>query len=136
MHLYTLNIKLILMYTARVLDKATVPSDISLSLRFGCRFSPGCGGLVHLHLAGKASVTLRNTHLTCKETGKARQRLTRFQVATERCRKSCESVIHCHFLPPSGLPEGYRSYWPQMATYPRSNRQPMNLLETNRFDRI
>ena len=57
MHLYTLNI--ILMYVARVLDKATVPSDISLSLHFGCRFSPGCGGLVHLRLAGKASATLR-----------------------------------------------------------------------------
>ena len=128
MHLYTLNI--ILMYVARVLDKATVPSDISLSLHFGCRFSPGCGGLVHLHLAGKASVTLRKTHLTCKETGKSRQWLTRFQVATERSRKSCESVIHCHFLPPSGLPEGYRSYLPQMATCPRNNRQPVNLLET------
>ena len=134
MHLYTINI--ILMYTARVLDKATVPSAISLSLHFGCRFSPGCGGLVHLHLAGKASVTLRKTHLTCKETGKSRQWLTRFQVATERCRDSCESVIHCCFLPPSGLPEGYRSYLPQMATCPRSNRQPMNLLETKRFDMI
>ena len=73
------------------------------------------------------------SRLTCKETGNLRQRLTRFQVATERSRKSCGSVVHCHFLPLSGLPEGYRSYLLQMATCPRNNRQPVNLLETNRF---
>ena len=125
---------IILTDTARVLDEATVPSDMSLDLHFGCRFSPGCGGLAHLHLAGKVSATLRKTHLTCKETGKSRQRLTRFQVATERCRDSCESVIRCCFLPPSGMPQSYPNYLPQMATCPRNNRQPVNLMETNRFE--
>ena len=53
---------IILTDTARVLDEATVPSDMSLDLHFGCRFYPGCGGLPHLHLAGKASAMLRKTH--------------------------------------------------------------------------
>ena len=34
-------------------------AQISLCLRFGFTFCPWCGGLVHLHLAGKASATLR-----------------------------------------------------------------------------
>ena len=114
-------------------DKATVPSDMSLDLHFGCRFSPGCGGLVHLHLAGQASATLRKIRLTCKKTVKLHQWLTRFQIATERCKKSCKSAIHCRFLPPlSGQPEGYRNYLPRTATCPRNNRQPVKLLETNR----
>ena len=41
--------------TAGMLDKATVPSDMSLSLHIGCGFSPWCEGLAHLHLAGQAS---------------------------------------------------------------------------------
>lgn len=118
-------------------DKATVPSDMSLDLHFGCRFSPGCGGLVHLHLAGQASATLRKIRLTCKKTVKLHQWLTRFQIATERCKKSCKSAIHCRFLPPlSGQPEGYRNYLPRTATCPRNNRQPVNSLETDRFEHI
>ena len=113
-------------------DKATVPSDMSLDLHFGCRFSPGCGGLVHLHLAGQASATLRKIRLTCKKTVKLHQWLTRFQIATERCKKSCKSAIHCRFLPPlSGQPEGYRSCSLRTATCPRNNQQPVNLLETH-----
>ena len=129
-HLHTLETVL---DTMRIPDKATVPSDMSLDLHFGCRFSPGCGGLVHLHLAGQASATLRKTRLTCKKTVKLHQWLTRFQIATERCKKSCKSAIHCRFLPPlSGQPEGYRNYLPRTATCPRNNRQPVKLLETKR----
>ena len=62
--------------------------------------------------------------------------LTRFQVATERCRNSCESAIRCRFLPPSGQPEGYRSCSLRTATCPRNNRQPVNSLETDRFEHI
>ena len=122
--------------TAGMLDKATVPSDMSLSLHIGCGFSPWCGGLAHLHLAGTASATLRKTHLTCKKKGNLHQWLTRFQVATERCRDSCKSVIRWCFLPPSGMPQSYPHYLPQMATCPRKNRQPVNLLETNRFEYV
>ena len=73
---------------------------------------------------------------TCKKTGTLYQRLTRFQVATERCRNSRESAIRCRFLPPSGQPKGYRSCSLRTATCPRSNRQPVNSLETDRFEHI
>ena len=70
----------------------------------------------------------KTNFLTCKKMGKLHQSLTCFQVATERWRNSCKKchsyVIHCCFLPPlSGLPEGYRSYLPRMATCP-PNKQP------------
>ena len=75
-----------------------------------------------------------------QKTGKLYQRLTRFQVATERCRNSCESAIRCRFLPPSGQPKGYRSCSLRTATCPRNNRQPVNSefnsLETNRFEHV
>ena len=73
---------------------------------------------------------------TCKKTGTLYQRLTRFQVATERCRNSRESAIRCRFLPPSGQPKGYRSCSLQTATCPQNNRQPMNSLETDRFEHV
>ena len=76
------------------------------------------------------------TRSTCKKTCKLYQRLTRFQVATERCRNSCESAIRCRFLPPSGQPKGYRSCSLRKATCPRNNRQPVNSLETDRFGHV
>ena len=76
------------------------------------------------------------TRSTCKKTGKLYQRSTRFQVATERCRNSCESAIRCRFLPPSGQPEGYRSCSLPTATCPRNNRQPVNSLETDTFEHM
>ena len=139
MHCYNLNRPY--SDSTRMIVKQSNCAQMSLDLHFGCRPFPGCGGLVHLRLAEKASAKLRQTNLTCKKMGKLHQSLTCFQVATERCRNSCKKchsyVIHCRFLPPlSGLPEGYRSYLPRMATCPPNNRPPVNWLETNRFDLI
>ena len=78
-----------------MLDKATVPSDMSLSLHIGCGFSPCCEGLAHLHLAGQASA--EKIHLNCKRTGTLHQWLTRFQVATlqELVQEMSFAVVSC-----------------------------------------
>ena len=76
------------------------------------------------------------TRSTCKKTCKLNQRLTRFEVATERCRNSCESAIRCRFLPPTGQPKGYHSCSLRTATCPQNNRQPVNSLETDRFEHV
>ena len=96
-----------------------------------------------LDVEGWSICTLQERHLRSWEnsfdlqkTGKLYQRLTRFQVATERCRNSCESAIRCRFLPPSGQPKGYRSCSLRTATCPRNNRQPVNSLETDRFEHV
>ena len=90
-----------------------------------------------LDVEGWSICTLQELKASARENSFDLQKdLTRFQVATERCRNSCESAIRCRFLPPSGQPEGYRSCSLRTATCPRNNRQPVNSLETDRFEHI
>ena len=117
--------------------QATVLSDMSLGLHFGCRPFPWCGGLVHLRLARKASATLRKLiwfairrAISISGWHVSKLQLNGFRNWCERCKRG----VHCRCPPPLSQPKGYRSYLPQMATCPRNNRQLMNLLETNRFE--
>ena len=117
--------------------QATVLSDMSLGLHFDCRPFPWCGGLVHLHLARKASATLRKLiwfairrAISISGWHVSKLQLNGFRNWCERCKRG----VHCRCPPPLSQPKGYRSYLPQMATCPRNNRQLMNLLETNRFE--
>ena len=84
----------------------------------------------------------KTNFLTCKKMGKLHQSLTCFQVATERCRNSCKNVIHMSFTAVScrlclGCPRAIevtcREWRHVLQT---NNRQPVNWLETNRFDLI
>ena len=112
--------------------KATVPSDMSLDLHFGCRFSPGMRRLSICTLQDRHQQRWENS-FDLQEDGQTPSVVDTFP----NCNWTLQEVVQkCHSLPFSAssvwAARGLSKLLAANGDMSSNNRQPVKLLETNR----